>query len=81
MTKKDYIELKTNDPYRIIYKYYVEKFDSKKHNPFVGENEFFPYIQMKYDLNEVFFKVSNYYDNMYSVVTLFDKNGKVIKYF
>jgi hypothetical protein len=64
----------------IIYKYYFEKFDSKKHNPLLSEQEFYTYIQMTLDVNKIAIKVLNYYDQYYSVTTIFDKEGNVISY-
>lgn len=81
MTKNEYLNLKSkNNIVPILYKYYCEKFDSKKHTPFLTEQEFFPYIQMTLDVNQVATKVFNYYDGLYSVVTLYDKNGNLISY-
>ena len=80
MDKKEYINLKKTNTMALIYKYYTEKFDSSKHKPFLSEQEFFPYIQMTSNLNEIAIKVLNYYDQYYSVTTIFDKEGNVISY-
>lgn len=80
MDKKEYINLKKTNTMALIYKYYTEKFDSFKHKPFLSEQEFFPYIQMTSDLNKIAIKVMNYYDQYYSVTTIFDKEGNVISY-
>ena len=80
MNKQEYINLKKTNTMAVIYKYYCEKFDSKKHNPFLTEQEFFPYIQMTSDVNQIAIKVLNYYDQYYSVTTIFDKEGNVISF-
>jgi hypothetical protein len=80
MDKKEYINLKKTNTMALIYKYYTEKFDSSKHKPFLSEQEFFPYIQMTSNLNEIAIKVLNYYDQYYSVTTVFDKEGNVISF-
>lgn len=81
MTKNDYLNLRLNNNIMpIIYKYYCEKFDSKKHTPLLTEQELFPYIQIYLDINKVATKVFNYYDGLYSVVTIYDKNGNLISY-
>lgn len=78
MTKQEYLNLKKTNTMAIIYKYYCEKFDSKKHKPFLTEQEFFPYIKMFGDMNKIAIKVLNYYDQYYSVTTIYDKQGNVI---
>lgn len=80
MTKEDYINIKSKEPMQIVYEFYKEKFDPKKHSPFISQNEFFHYIQLSYDLNNLYYKVSNYYDNYYGVMTIFNKDGQIIKY-
>ncbi len=78
MTKQEYINIKTTNPMALIYKYYTEKFDNKKHKPFLNENEFFPYIQMYFNVNEIYSIVTNHYDGYYGVATLYDKNGNIL---
>ena len=80
MTKQDYIKLKTTNPMALIYKYYTEKFDDKKHKPFLTENEFFPYIQIHFNINEIWIKVQGYYDQHYGVSTLYDKEGNILSF-
>jgi len=81
MTKQDYIQTKTREPLKVIYKYYTEKFDHKKHKPFLNENEFYTYIQMVSDLNTIAIKVFNHYDKEFEVTTLLDKDGNIITFF
>jgi len=80
MKKQEYINLKKTNTMALIYKYYFEKFDSKKHKPLLSEQEFYTYIQMTSDLNQIAVKVLNHYDQYYSVTTIFDKEGNVISY-
>jgi hypothetical protein len=82
MTKQQYLQYKKTDQMKVIYEYYKEKFDPKKHNPFMTEQEFFPYIQIsRLNLNETFIKVANYYDSYYNVVTILDEQGNIITSF
>ena len=46
MTKEQYIQTKTSNPLKVIYEFYKEKFDNKKHKPFLSHNEFYHYIQI-----------------------------------
>jgi hypothetical protein len=80
MNKQEYINLKKTNTMAIIYKYYFEKFDSKKHKSLLSEQEFYTYIQMTLDVNQIAVKVLNHYDQYYSVTTIFDKEGNVISY-
>lgn len=80
MTKQEYITLKSTNPMALIYQYYTENFDEKKHKPFLSENEFFPYIQIHYNLNDIWIKVQQEYDQYYSVATLYDKNGNILAF-
>jgi hypothetical protein len=67
---------------QVLYEYYKEKFDPKKHNPFLNNGEFYTYIQIsRLNLNETFIKVANYYDSYYNVVTILDEKGNIITSF
>lgn len=81
MTKPEYIQSKTANPYKVIYSYYKEKFDYKKHNPFLQENEFYHYIQMCYDINKILIKAYNYYDEIFNVTTILDQKGNIITFY
>lgn len=81
MTKEQYLSYKKTNQMKVIYEYYKEKFDSKKHHPFLTEQEFFPYIQINRDLNETYIKVVNYYDSYFNVVTILDEQGNAITSF
>ena len=65
----------------IVYEFYKEKFDHKKHKPFLNEQEFFPYIQMSMDLNQLYVSVQNYYDQKFNVTTIIDNKGNIITYY
>jgi hypothetical protein len=81
MTKQEYINNKKTNQMKVIYEYYKEKFDHKKHKPFLSEQEFYVYIQMNRDLNETYIKVANYYDSYFNVVTILDEKGNIITAF
>jgi uncharacterized protein YueI len=81
MTKQEYINYKKTNQMKVIYEYYKDKFDHKKHKPFLPEQEFYVYIQMNRDLNETYIKVANYYDSYFNVVTILDEKGNIITAF
>jgi hypothetical protein len=82
MTKQEYIQCKKTNQMKILYEYYKEKFNPKKHNPFLTEEEFFPYIQIsRLNLHETLIKVVNHYDSYYNVVTILDEQGNIITSF
>lgn len=80
MNKQEYINLKKSNPMEIIYKFYVENFDSKKHNPFLSPNELFPYLQMQYNLDDIYLSVTKHYDTEFNVMTIMDHKGNIINY-
>ena len=80
MTKQQYLNYKRTNQMAIIYEYYKENFDSKKHKPFLSEGEFFPYIQMISNLNEIYINVCNHYDSLYNVITIMDAQGTIISH-
>lgn len=82
MTKQQYLNYKRTNQMKVLYEYYKEKFDSKKHSPFLSEEEFFPYIQIsKPNLQETYIKVANYYDSYYNVITILDQDGNIVTSF
>lgn len=81
MTRQQYIQTKTTNSYIIVYEFYKEKFDHKKHKPFLSEQEFFPYIQMCMNLDELYIISQNYYDQMFNVTTILDNKGNIITYY
>ena len=78
MNRTQYLNYKATGNVKVIYEYYTEKFDHSKHNPFLSEREFFPYIQMHSSLQDLYINIINYYDSYYNVITLFDCKGNVI---
>lgn len=78
MTKHEYLQLKMQNSLEIAYEYYKEKFDSSKHKPFLGAQEFMVFLQMHMNVPRVFEKVCRYYDDKFTVVELKDKNGQLM---
>lgn len=79
ITKEQYIQIKSVQPIGIVYEYYKEHLDVKKHK-MLGAQEFFTFVQMWGSLDELFKKVSSHYDAKFNIVTLSDVHGNLIKY-
>jgi hypothetical protein len=74
MTKELYIKIKhTAD---VVYEYYKEFSNGK----LLGYQEFFVYINMWGDINELHKKVTQHYNQQFELVALLDNEGKLIKY-
>jgi len=59
---------------------YKEKFDEKKHKPFLQGHEFMTYLQMSGMMNQAFEAACSYYEQKFGINKLFDKEGKLIRF-
>lgn len=80
MNKSDYLYYRKINPMKVIYEFYKEKFDTKKHKTFLSEGEFYTYIQANYDINSLYTQVTKYYDNHFSVITIMDDKGNILSF-
>ena len=80
MERSTYIKIKSEAPLQLVYELYKERFDSTKHNVFLNQNDFYRFIQMWNNLNNLCHQAIEYYDAKFGIVTLTDKDGKVLKY-
>ena len=80
MTKEEYLSIKSTNPLQVIYEYYKEKFDSSKHKPFLSPQEFVAYFQLYINVNKVYDRVCEYYNNKFTVIELRDKHGNFISF-
>lgn len=78
MTKQDYIRLKKSDPMAIMYEFYKERFDSKRHKVMLSRNEFNVYGPMCMDMDRAYANTVEHYDGKFSLTELRDSNGKII---
>ena len=78
MDKREYLELKKTNQMKIIYHYYKEKFNKKKHKHLLSEGQFYTYIQANYDLNSLYAEVSRHYDTLFTVITIMDAEGNIL---
>ena len=80
MTRELYLELRRRNDAVLLYEYYKEKFDAKKHHPFLSHTEFFTYLPLWGDMNEIFQKITSALDEEFKVMKLTDPEGKIINY-
>ncbi len=80
MTKEQYITLRGNNALDVIYQYYREHHDVNKHIGPLNVQEFFIYLNMWGNIQQIAEKVIAHYDQKFNVVVLSDANGKIIKY-
>jgi hypothetical protein len=81
MTRNEYLLYRGSGNLNIVYQYYAEKFDHKKHSPFLSANSLVQFLTATgYDLNDIMGKCLNYFDEKFSVITILDSNNRIIKY-
>ena len=81
MTKSEYIHRRINNDLNIVYEYYLERFDGNKHKGArLGLQEFFIYLNMWGDINQIYERVRQYYDEKFNIITLSDKNNNILGY-
>lgn len=64
----------------VIYAYYREHHVKEKHIGPLGVQEFFIYLNMWGNIQQIADKVIAHYDEKFNLVTLSDANGRIIKY-
>lgn len=81
MTKSDYIHRRINNDLNIIYEYYLEKFDRNRHKGnMLGVQEFFIYLNMWGNINQIYERVRQHYDEKFNITILSDNSGNNIRY-
>jgi len=80
MTKEQYITLRGNNALDVIYQYYREHYDVSKHIGPLGVQEFFIYLNMWGNIQQIAERVISHYDQKFNLVQLLDKNGNLIRY-
>jgi hypothetical protein len=70
-----YINYRKNNDVNIIYEFYKEKFDNKKHTPFIPFNQLVYLLQNTgYNIREVMDDCLAYFDNKFSIVKVYMGN-------
>ena len=79
MTKQDYIRLKKADPMAVLYEFYKERFNPKRHKVMLSRREFDTFAPVYMDMERAFNNAVIHYDNLFSVTVLADKTGNIIE--
>jgi hypothetical protein len=85
MTKPEYIQLRSfphnENVISLIYEYYKEKYEERKHKYFLKPNEFVQYFQVVHpNIKGIYENVSSYFDKAFNIRALYDKDNKLIAY-
>lgn len=79
MTKGEYVSIRNRNDLSIIYKFYTEKFDDKKHKSLLPQNDFINLLSaLGYDIGALLSKCIKHYDEYFGLVTIYDKSGEAI---
>jgi len=79
MTREQYIQMRNNGNFNIVYEYYKEFFNYDKHSPFLSIEQLAQTLPMFGDINLIFEKCCRYYNEKFNVVDLRNKEGQIIK--
>ena len=81
MTKRDqYIRMRQNGDFNIVYDYYKEKFQHGKHKPFLDIQSLANLlIHLGYNIDGIMKMCVEHYDQHFGIVKLSDKDGNLIK--
>ena len=80
MEKSTYIKIKSEAPLQLVYELYKERFDDNGRNIFLNQNDFYRFVQMWNNINNLCHQAIEYYDGKFGIVTVLDKDGKALKY-
>ena len=79
MTREQYIMLRNRGDFNIVYEYYKELFDPKKHKPFFSIEELIQLLPMNFNVNVIMDKCVRHFDQKFEIKVLSDKNGNIVK--
>lgn len=81
MIKKEYLHyLNTKNTGEILYEFYIKGFNSEKHKNFLSREEFFFTINMWQPIQNYVASVHSYYDCLFEVIKVYNKEGQIIKF-
>lgn len=80
MTREQYLDLRRRNDAILLYEIYKEKFDSQKHKPFLSHMEFFTFLPLWGDVNEIYQKTTSTLDDEFKVRKLINKDGQIINF-
>ena len=79
MTREQYINMRNNGDFMIVYEYYKEHFDNTKHSPFFSPQELVQILPMRFNVQLIYEKCVKHFDDKFQIVTIKDKEGNTIK--
>lgn len=80
MTREEYISQRGTPSFNLMYEYYKEKFDYVRHSNFLTFTHFVQFMQMWPFAREAYQTTIDYFDEKFEIVSLKDKDDKLIKY-
>lgn len=80
MERNTYIKIKSEAPLQLVYELYRDRFDHSRNNVFLNQNDFFRFVQMWNNINNLCHQAIEHYDAKFEIITLMDKDGKPLKY-
>jgi hypothetical protein len=80
MTREQYLSMREKGNFNIVHEFYKEKFDPKKHTPFLSIMDL-PNLLLAAgrSIDKIYEDCCRHYDEKFDVRILSDKNGNVIK--
>ena len=79
MTKEQYIQIRLSDERRLIYHFYKERFDGKKHKPFLDENTVLNLLMTFGSFNRVLEDITHHYAVKFGTTEVYDPSGRLFK--
>ena len=80
MERSTYIKIKSEAPLQLVYELYRDRFDHSGNSIFLNQNDFFRFVQMWNNVNNLCHQAKEHYDAKFVIITLMDKDGKPLKY-
>lgn len=78
MTKEEYLQLRERDQGGLIYQYYKELLNEKRHQRLLSASDVINHIN-KYNLGQQYLAVVyEYYNTKFNILNIFDKDNKLI---
>lgn len=79
MTREQYIRMRQNGDFNIVYEYYKEKFQHGKYRPFLDIQSLANFLlNLGYNIDGVMNKCTEHFDQQFSIVKISDKDGNLI---
>lgn len=81
MTKEEYLIHRVNNHFGdIVYEFYKERFNVKKHNPFLSHQDVIKFLNLLGMVDMAITRAIVYYEEKWSIVKVTDSSGIIIKF-